>query len=91
MSHESHRFVTNLGAVFQTSIELLNDGSWEILVQIADIPLLRAILSSICPNSILDEQYRPFNPSQQDVDYFGRKRAEEICALWFQERVNQGI
>ena len=86
---------TQLRAVFQIpsihipSIQLLHDGSWELLVQIAVIPLLRKTLGHICPSFTLDEEYQPLDPRPRDVAYFGRRRAEALYARWFWDRAKQ--
>lgn len=69
--------------------QLLNDGSWEILVQIAVIPGLRERLDRMCQTFMLDVEYQPLDPRPQDVEYFGRWRAEALYATWFRRRAKE--
>lgn len=75
--------------VYVPSLKQLNDGSWEILVQIAYIPALPKLLRYMHGSFFLQKEYEPLAPLGQDIECFGRDRAEALSAFWFQERVEQ--
>lgn len=86
----THELGTQLQADFYIpSIQLLNDGSWELLVRIVDIPLLREILSRRYRTFTFSEDYQPIDPRPHDVAYFGRRRAEALYARWFWDKAKQ--
>jgi hypothetical protein len=74
---------------FVPSLKQLNDGSWEILVQIAYIPALPKLLRYVHGSFILHKEYEPLAPLGQDIECFGRDRAEALSAFWFRGRVEQ--
>lgn len=85
-----HELDAVLGTMFRIpSIERLNDGSWEILIRVTYVPLLRQILIHLYRSFTLDEKYQPIDPRPQDVAYFGRRRAEALHAIWFRNRAQR--
>ncbi len=76
-----------VGNILQVpSITPLNDGSWEILVRNAYLPILRSKLHESPKRFTLDPQYCPFEPLREDVECWGLENARELYALWFSER-----
>jgi len=71
------------------SLKRLNDGSWEIMVEVSYAPDLPDLLRQVHQSFILHDDYEPLAPVEQDIQCFGRDRALTLSAVWFEERVKQ--
>ncbi|KAL2788224.1 hypothetical protein BJX66DRAFT_309335 [Aspergillus keveii] len=68
------------------SIELLNDGSFELLARKRDLPNLRTAVRSLFPNARLEEDYNPLDPTGSDVAFWGLLNARKMVGTWFYRR-----
>ncbi|EXJ87642.1 hypothetical protein A1O1_04566 [Capronia coronata CBS 617.96] len=81
----------NVGSIFEVpSISRLNDGSLEILVRTDYLPTLQLRLQEM-HLGCLDTKYDPFEPLEEDVEYWGLDRARYLHAIWTIARVKRMI
>lgn len=71
------------------SIAPMNDGSWEMLVMKDYLAILRSKLGNKYQNFVLDVEYDPFEPTKDDVDYWGLDTARALCFEWFVDRARK--
>ena len=82
----------NIGSISEVaSITQLNDGSWEILALKSYLPTLQRKLSDMYQSFTLDLEYDPFEPTQDDVEYWGLDRARDLYMAWLMKRVRKII
>lgn len=83
---------TRIGTVDEVpSIEELNDGSWEMVVRKPYCPTLQAMLSKIFPDSDVDLNYDPTEPTVSEVDSLGYNLAKTLCKYLFIKRAERMV
>ncbi|KAL3442782.1 hypothetical protein BJX65DRAFT_312549 [Aspergillus insuetus] len=68
------------------SIELLNDGSFELVTRKTDLPTVRVAVRKLFLNARLDEDYDPLKPTGMDVAFWGLLSARKMVGIWFYRR-----
>ena len=79
-----------IGTLAQVAgITQLNDGSWEMLVLKAYLPTLQRKLRNMDSSLTVDAAYNPFEPSDNDVQYWGLEAARDLHATWLMARAEK--
>lgn len=73
------------------SLKRLNDGSWEILVEVGYTPTFQNLLREVQQIFVIHDEYDPLAPLAQDIQYFGLENAQTLSARWFLERVEKAL
>ena len=71
------------------SINRLNDGSWEMVVSKAYIPILADKLTRLYPGCHFDANHDPFKSTAEDMAYLGIHRAWALNDRWVLERARR--
>lgn len=83
---------TNIGTGDEVpSIEELIDGSWEMVALKSYCCTLQDKLSKIFPDSNVNLNYDPLEPTASDVESMGHNAAKKLCQYWFLKRAERMI
>ena len=73
------------------SIVELSNGTWEICVRKSHCHIFHDTLGKIFPNSSVDLDYDPCEPTANDVELWGRDAAKKLYQDWFSQRATRII